>query len=385
MACVHGFGIAVAAAAAGYAWAALLAALKRLPAPLATADDARACPVSILKPLHGADDGLYENLRSFCLQAYPDYQLVFGVRDPEDPAIAVVRRLRAEFPRRVMTLVVDPRTHGRNLKVSNLINMLPFAHHDVLVLSDSDVKVPTDYLARVTAPLSDPGTGVVTCLYRGIAPHAIWSRLGCQFIDDWFIPSVRLAYAFNWVRFSFGSTIAMRRDVLQSSGGFEALRDTLADDFWLGELTRRRGLRTVVSDLVVGTQVSETRLAPLWTHELRWLRTIRSIAPAGFTMLWVCFTAPVVLLGLALAPGAVTLGLVLFGLVARLLLHFVQKRGSPEPSPWWDALLIVPRDFLGLLEWAAALTGWHVTWRGQVLDARRNSNALHEPRCSKTT
>ncbi len=371
IACVHGLGIAIAAAAALYAWAALLATHKRLPAPpMSSQAPSGPAAVSVLKPLHGADPRLYENLRSFCLQEHPDYQLVFGVRDPEDPAIAVVRRLQAEFSRLPIALVVDPRTHGRNPKVSNLINMLPRARHDVLVISDSDVSVPTDYLARVTAPLADPGTGIVTCLYRGVPGRGIWSRFGRLFVDDWFIPSVRLAYAFNWTRFAFGSTIAVRRAVLQDIGGFAALRDTLADDFWLGELTRQRRLRTVVSDLVIGTQIGETQLSSLWAHELRWLRTIRAIAPSGFVMLWVCFTLPILLVGVALAPGPVTLGLLLFGLAARILLHFAQRRGLPEPPPRWDVVSILPRDTLSLFEWVAALSGWRVTWRGQVLDAR---------------
>lgn len=384
MAGLHGLGTGLAAAAAAYACAALVATLKRLPVPRAAPGATGPGAVSVLKPLRGADPGLYENLRGFCAQAYPDYELVCGVRDPADPAIAVVRRLRAEFPERTIKLVVDPRSHGRNPKVSNLINLLPSAQHDVLVISDSDVVVPGDYLARVTAPLASPATGIVTCLYHGIAGRGIWSRIGRQFVDEWFIPSTRLAYAFNWTGFSFGSTIALRRGALQDIGGFEALRDTLADDFWLGELTRRRGRRTVVSDLVVGTRISETRPWALWAHELRWLRTIRAIAPAGFTMLWVCFTSPIVLLGAALAPGAVTFALALLGLGARLLLHFVQKRRLPESLPWWDVLSVVPRDFLSLFEWVAALAGRRVTWRGHVLDAHFDSDALHGPRSSVT-
>lgn len=373
----YGFGIAIAAAAAGYAWTVLLAALRRLPSPSLPPRRAALPAVSILKPLHGADPGLYENLRSFCTQDYPDYELVCGVRDPADPAIATVARLRAEFPGRTIHLVVDPRVRGRNPKVGNLINLLPSARHDVLVVSDSDILVPPDYLARVTAPLASPDTGIVTCLYRGVAGPGMWSRLGRQFVDDWFIPSVRLAYAFRWTNFSFGSTIALRRDALRAIGGFEALRDTLADDFWLGELTRRQGLRTVVSDLVVGTQIGESGLRPLWEHELRWLRTIRVIAPAGFTMLWVCFTTPVALLGFAVAPTRATLALMLAAIAARLLLHIVQRRRVPERLPWHDALSVLPRDLLSLCEWAAALAGHRVTWRGHVLDARDDLDALH--------
>jgi ceramide glucosyltransferase len=375
MAVIYWLGTGLTAAAAGYACAALCAVLKSMRAPTSPScisDIRQLPPVSVLKPLHGAESKLYENLRSFCLQTHPDYQLIFGMREPEDPAIAVVQRLRTEFPLLAITVVVDPRMHGTNPKVSNLMNMLVHVRHDWLVLADSDIRVPTDYLARVTLPLADPGVGIVTCLYRGIAQDGLWSKLGRLFIDDWFAPSVRLTHAFGSTRFAFGSTIALRRETLQSIGGFEALRDTLADDFRLGELTRQAHKRTVLSDLVVGTQVSETRLSALWTHELRWLRTIRAISPLGFAMSFVCFTSPMLLLGLALAPSASTAGIALLGACARVLLNIAQRRSSPADSPWYEILLIPLRDGLSLLEWAVALTGWRVRWRGQVLHARDN-------------
>jgi ceramide glucosyltransferase len=372
----HVIGIALAFAATGYACVALWAVTKG--SRKAHQVQPRAGlpqPASVLKPLHGAEPKLYENLRSFCLQDLPEYQLIFGVRDPDDAAIAVVERLRREFPQRAIALVVDPRVHGANFKVSNLINMLPHAQHDLLVLADADIHVRPDYLARVTAPLADPGVGIVTCLYYGIPGPSFWSRLGRLFIDDWFAPSVRLSHAFGSTRFAFGSTIALRRDALASIGGLVALRDMLADDFWLGELTRRAGLRTVLSDVVVGTDVGESRLKDLWSHELRWLRTIRSIAPAGFALTFVCFTAPLLALGLVLAPGPISLGLAVLGSAARVLLHFLQRRISAQAFAWHEALLIPLRDTLLLMEWAAALAGWQVRWRGQVLHARGDGSA----------
>jgi ceramide glucosyltransferase len=258
--------------------------------------------VSVLKPLHGAEPRLYENLRSFCQQQHTHHELLFGVRDPDDPAIAVVQQLQREFPSLPMTLVIDQRVHGENLKVSNLINLLAHARYDWLVLADSDIQVSPDYLTRVTAPLASPEVGIVTCLYHGLAQRSWSSRLGRLFIDDWFAPSVRLAHAFGSTRFAFGSTIALRRDTLTAIGGFEALRHTLADDFWLGEFSRRLGLRTELSPVVVGTEVSETDLLSLWTHELRWLRTIRAISPAGFAMSFICFTWPMLTLALWLSP-----------------------------------------------------------------------------------
>jgi ceramide glucosyltransferase len=371
----HGLGIALAFAAAGYACVALWAILRVPRASAADIERSTLRPVTVLKPLHGAEPRLYENLRSFCMQNHPAYQLVFGVRDPDDPAIAVVERLRAEFPARDIALAVDPRVYGANRKVSNLLNMFPHARHDWLVLADADISVPADYLVRVTAPLADAGVGIVTCLYHGIPGPSFWSRLGRLFIDDWFAPSVRLSHAFGSTRFAFGSTICLRRDALASIGGFEALSNELADDFWLGELTRRAGLRTVLSDVVVGTDVAESQLKALWDHEVRWLRTIRSLAPWGFAMTFVCFTTPLLLLGLCLAPGAITLALALLGGGARVLLHFLQRRTSDEAFAWHEVLLIPLRDVLLLMEWAIALAGWQVRWRGQVLHARGDGSA----------
>ena len=361
-------------AAAGYACLSLWAWFRcnrAPPPPELTGHALRA--VSVLKPLHGAEPRLYENLRSFCLQDHANYQLLFGVREADDPAIDVVERLIAEFPRLPIRLMVDPGIHGANLKVSNLINLLPHAAHDWLVLADSDISVPSDYLSRVTAPLTDASVGIVTCLYHGVAEGGLWSRLGCLFIDDWFAPSARLAHAFGSTRFAFGSTIAMRRETLAAIGGFEILCDTLADDFWLGELSRRVGLRTVLSDLVVGTEVSETRLSALWTHELRWLRTIRAIAPAGFAMSFVCFTWPVVALGLILAPGLPNALLALLGGAARVVRYVAQRRSTARSSRWRDIGLTPYRDLLLLLEWAVALTRWRVEWRGRVLHARNHA------------
>jgi ceramide glucosyltransferase len=371
---IHGLGIGLTFAAAGYACVTLWAVWKATRTP-ATNRAQPLQPVTVLKPLHGAEPRLYENLRSFCVQTHPDYQLVFGVREQDDPAIAVVQQLLKEFPQRSIALAIDPRVYGANFKVSNLMNMLPHARHDWLVLADADISVPVDYLKRVTVPLADPEVGIVTCLYHGIPGPSFWSRLGRLFIDDWFAPSVRLSHAFGSTRFAFGSTIALRRDALQTIGGFEALRDTLADDFWLGELTRRAGLRTVLSEVVVGTDVGESQLKALWTHELRWLRTIRSIAPAGFAMTFVCFTSPLLLLGLCLAPGLITAGLAALGGGARVLLHFLQRRSSDRAFAWHEVLLIPLRDTLLLMEWAAALAGWQVRWRGQVMHARGGGSA----------
>jgi len=371
-------GTGLAAAAAGYACFAVYAVLNGVRRASDAAlqglrSAAYICavskPVSVLKPLCGNEPGLYDNLRSFCMQSHSAYQLLFGVRDAADGAIAVVQRLQAEFPAVDMQLVIDPQVHGTNLKVSNLLNMLPHARHDWLVLADSDIGVSSDYLTRVTEPLADPGVGVVTCLYRGVPRTGLWSRFGALFIDDWFAPSVQVSYAFGSTRFSFGSTIALRRDALEAAGGFEALNDILADDFWLGEFTRLRGLRTVLSDVVVTTDVTDSSLAGLWAHELRWLRTIRAAEPAGFAFTFVTFTFPVLAAGLVLAHNAFCLGIAAIGAGARLVLHYLQRQWRLEPTPAYEAMLVPLRESLLLAEWAVSQTGSRVRWRNQILDA----------------
>lgn len=366
-------GLVLAACTTAYACLSLWAWFRgghRKQHPRADVNDRASRPVSVLKPLHGAEPGLYENLQGFCKQTHAQYEILFGVRDPDDPAIAVVQRLQREFPGRAITLVIDPAVHGANLKVSNLINLLAQARYDWLVLADSDISVAPDYLASVTAPLNDPGVGVVTCLYHGVARDGWTARLGRLFIDDWFAPSVRLAHAFGSTRFAFGSTIALRRDTLDAIGGLAALKDTLADDFWLGERSRQLGLRTVLSDVVVGTQVNESRLPQLWSHELRWLRTIRAISPAGFSFNFVCYTWPLLVLALLLSPSLPCLIVAALGATARLWRYAVSWPSTARSYRWQDLWLTPVRDALLLVEWAAALLHWRVTWRGHVLHAR---------------
>jgi ceramide glucosyltransferase len=315
-------------------------------------------PVTVLKPLCGLEPRLEDNLATFCDQTHPHYQLVFGVRDPHDPAIAVVERLSRRFPSRDMQVIIDPRVHGSNLKVSNLINMLRAARHPWLVLADSDIAVPPDYLERVTAPLHDPGVGIVTCLYHGRAAGGFWTRLGALFIDGWFAPSVRVASSLGGSAFGFGATIALRAATLRAIGGFDPLKDRLADDFWLGELARRRGLKTVLSEVEVGTDVSENSLKTLWSRERRWLQTIRSLNPLGYAFSFITFTLPMLALGCWLAPTAWNAGLALVGTAARLGLH------RRRPARLANAALYAPlRDLLLLLEWLSAFAGRSTRWR----------------------
>jgi ceramide glucosyltransferase len=330
-------------------------------------------PVTIMKPLCGPEPLLYECLRSFCDQDHPAFQIVFGVRDSHDPAVEVVRRLQREFPALELALAANAAQHGTSRKVSNLINMLPLARHETLVLADSDIRVGRDYLRRVVAPLQDPRVGVVTCAYRGAPQPGIWSLLGALFINEWFLPSVRLAALAGSRAFAFGATIALRRNVLAGIGGFHSVVNSLADDYRLGELTRRLGLSTVLSDVVVETSVNEASLGDLVRHELRWLRTIRAVQPFGYSLAFVTFGVPVAALGSALTacakPALVMLGVTL---VARIALHCVlRRRGSTVLHLW----LLPVRDALGLVLWAWSFLTRTVHWRHDRFLVRRYGSA----------
>ncbi len=320
-------------------------------------------PVTILKPLCGSEPELYENLRSFCEQEYPTFQIVFGVQDPDDPALAAVRRLQHEWPHLDIRVVVDRRLIGSNRKVSNLANMLPQAKHDLVVIADSDIRVGPDYLRAIVGPLLDPGVGLVTCPYRARPDRSLWSRLGAMAVNESFLPSVLVARALGSEAFGFGSTLAVRRESLERVGGFGALAEHLADDYMLGELTRRRGLRTVLSPYLVETVTHEPDGTSLFHHELRWSRTIRALRPWGHAFSVITQALPVSLFGVALAGAAPwSLVLPLLALGGRLMLHYAAG-ASLGPGARGDVLLVPLRDLLSFAVWAASFLGRNVRWR----------------------
>jgi ceramide glucosyltransferase len=339
------------------------------------ADDPPDTSISVLKPLCGMEPRLYANLETFCTQTHSSYELLFGVASASDPAAAIVQRLARAYPHRDIRLIVDATSHGSNRKVGNLINLASRAKHDVFVIADSDIAVEPDYLMRVTAPLAQADVGVVTCLYRARRVGGFWARIGALFIDKWFAPSVYLANWLGMQSFGFGATLALTRDALMKSGGFEALRDCLADDYWLADRVRALGLKTVLSDVIVATDVTERNLGALWRRETRWLRTIRSVNPVGFAFLCITFTTPWLVTSGLLSFGFDSSGVdfaqstadtivdlsTSFGLSARLLLHW---RSARSWRAFWRDLPLIPlRDALLWLQWLAAWFGSSVLWR----------------------
>lgn len=333
--------------------------------------------VTLLKPLHGAEPGLEDNLASFCVQDYPGaVQIVFGVQDPADPAIAVVRRLADRFPDLDLELVIDPRRHGANRKISNLVNMASRIRHRVVVLSDSDIRVGPDYLRSVVPILENPGVGLATCLYRGGWTNSPWSQLAAQTIDYHFLPSVLFGLKFGLARPCFGSTIALRRTTLEQIGGFEAFVDQLADDYAMGESVRELGLKVVMPPYLVTHVCSERSAADLIGHELRWARTIRLLDPAGFAGSAVTHALPLALLGAALGAFAPA-GLVMIAsaLACRLILqmHIDDALKVGDNRFWWGPV----RDLLSFAIFAASFFGNAVTWRGKRYNVRADGTLVY--------
>jgi len=321
--------------------------------------------ISVLKPLHGPEPRLYENLRSFIDQDYPKRQIVFGVRNPADGALPVARALIAERPALNIALVIDSRAAGSNLKVANLANMLPAARHEFLVFADSDMHVDPRYLATVTAPLHDPTIGLVTCLYKGVPTGGLWSRLGALHINFGFLPSALVGEAIGTSGGCFGATIALRRSVLERIGGLAAVRDELADDYRMGAAVRELGLTVALSPYLVESTVSEQNFKGLWRHELRWARTVRAITPVGFAGSTVTHAVAIAALAAAFCGFSLTsCGFLLIscllrwasvGVVARIL-------GLPIAGFW----LLPLRDFLSFAVFVGGFCGRSVLWRDQL-------------------
>ena len=326
-------------------------------------------PVSVLKPLCGAEPGLYENLRSFVDQDYPAVQIVLGARDPGDGALPIARALIRDRRRRDIALVVNPRVGGSNLKVANLENMLPASRHDWIVLADSDMRVTRDYLSAVTEPLARPETGLVTCLYKGVANGGLWSQLAAMQINFSFLPGAMVGDVIKIGDGCFGATIALRRDVLDRIGGFARLRDELADDHRLGEAVRRLGLKAVLSSYIVDNRVTETSLAGLWRHEMRWARTTFLMAPAGFAGSITTHTVMVTALAAALfgsgpaAWGAVGTALLLRWASAAAMARWLDL---PRSGLW----LLPLRDALSFAVFLSSFCGRNIRWGERLLHIR---------------
>jgi ceramide glucosyltransferase len=324
-------------------------------------------PVSILKPLKGTDPEIYESFRSHCIQAYPEYEIIFGVSDPADPAVATVDWLRRDLPNRNIRLVVCPEVLGPNVKVSNLEQMVQRARYEHLIVNDSDIRVDDDYLQRVIAPLADARVGMVTCLYRGVAAPSLGSKLEALGIADFGASVLVAEQVERGIHFGLGSTLAFRRTDLNRIGGFKSMVEFLADDYELGRRIAALGLKIVISELVVETHLPAYDLPAFLAHQLRWARGVRDARRSGYIGLVSTFGIPWALLALVAAGGKAWAWLILAAmLLLRTVLGFVVCRSVLQDEEAVERLWLLPlRDVIAFAVWIASFAGHTVTWRGE--------------------
>jgi len=368
-----------ALAAATYYLLALVAAARwKMDTHGPVADSSALVPVSILKPLHGRDPNLYEALRSHALQDYPNYEILFGVSDPDDPALADIARLRREFPSCKISVHVVP-TDAPNAKVGVLAELSRRARYSLLLVNDSDIVVEPDYLRTVTAPLADPKVGMVTCLYRAIAES--WpSKAEALGIATEFAPSVLVARLLGQAEFALGSTMVFRADALWKFGGFEAIAAYLADDYQLGSHIHALGYRIALAPMVVETDLGAESWLQTWRHQLRWSRTIRISRPLGYFGYVVTHATLWAILAAAFGNwwiAALVLGI---RMVAGVAIGRVILRDRNVTRLFWTIPL---RDLFGFAVWLGGLFGDEVQWRDHRLHLERGGKIRDmEPRAA---
>jgi ceramide glucosyltransferase len=322
-------------------------------------------PVTVIKPLKGADEGLYENLASFVRQDYPCHQVVLCVASPEDPALAAVARLKKDFPEADLEVVVSSARIGFNPKVNNMANAYPFAKYDLLLMSDADIRVDPGFLRRMAAPFEDPGVGLTTSFYQAAGSHGLWGHLESLSINAHFLPQSSLAASFG-MRFAMGAGMMVRRKAFEETGAFANLSDHLADDFWLGESVREAGWRLEAVGGCADSVPGISSAGGHFRHLVRWARTIRLCQPAGFYASVIQHGFSLLTLRLlAVGPDAAGLGLMaaIWALKAASSARLSALLGGRQPL---RALWLLPlSEWLSFGAWAAACASDTVTWRGE--------------------
>jgi ceramide glucosyltransferase len=353
-----------ALAAAAYYFLAVIAAIRWSRRP-ARAAGGFAPPLSILKPVNGRDPHFYEAIRSHARQDYPEFEILFGVSHPEDPAIADIERLQRDFPALRISLHVVS-TAALNAKVGVLCALAEAARHPLLLVNDSDIMVGPGYLRNVAAPLADPKTGLVTCLYRGAA-ESFPARAEALGIATEFAPSVLVARLLGVAEFALGSTMVFRAETLREIGGFAAIADYVADDYQLGSQISRRGYRIRFASAVVETNLGSGSWAQVWRHQLRWSRTIRVSRSSGYYGYVVTHATLWALAAFAAGQWRAGAAALLLRMIAGVWIGAGILKYRRTAAMFW---LIPLRDLFGFAVWLGGLTGDTVDWRGQKLRLR---------------
>ena len=347
------------AGALAYCVLAMVAARRYLaarPGAAATAE-----PISILKPLAGLDLDLESNLRTFFEQDYPAFEILFAVRREDDPAIQVVQRLRAEYPHVASRLLVTGEPPYANAKVYSLDRMLREAAYDLVVMSDSDIRVGPDLLRRAAAEFSDPRTGIATCPYRAVAGPSFWSRIEAAGMNTDFLAGILVARMLEGMQFAVGPTIIARRHVLESIGGFERLKDYLAEDFVLGKFAAQAGFGVILSSYVIEHHIGASDFRHNAAHRLRWVRSTRRSRPLGY--LGQIFTMPLPLAILAVIANPAWWPVLPLTIAVHASAAYSVAVGVLRAELDWA--LVPVEDVAAFCFWIAGFFGNTITWRGR--------------------
>ena len=351
--------LALLAGAVVYSLLAVVAAYRYLavPRPAATSSE----PISILKPLAGADLDLESNLRTFFEQDYPAFELLFAVRGPGDPAVSVVEKLRREYAHIPAQLLVTGEPPYPNAKAFSLGRMLQAAANDLVVMSDSDTRVTSTLLRTVSAEFVGTNLGVSTCPYRAVPGPSLWSRLEATGMNTDFIAGILVARMLEGMKFAVGPTIVARRSVLQSIGGFERLKDYLAEDFVLGKFAADAGHGVILSSYVIEHHIGDSTLAENIAHRLRWARSTRRSRPSGYAGQLFTMPVPLALIACAVAPRLWPVSLLTVA-VRAIAAYVVSARVLRTRINW---LLVPIEDLLSFIFWISGFFGNTVVWRGR--------------------
>jgi ceramide glucosyltransferase len=350
--------------------------------PLAT-NEAR--PISILKPVRGLDPGAYENFASFCRQRYPEFEILFAVNDPEDPVVPIVQQLIADFPERSIRLIVVAERLGPNTKVSNLCRLVREARHDLLVITDSDVRVEPEYLRSVAAMFRDPGFGGVTALYRGQDNLQFVAAMDCVGSSAAFCGAALVARELEGLKFMMGSTMATTKERLAEIGGFEALVDLHSDDYELGSRIAARGYRIELLPEPVWMVFPSQTLGAYLRHELRWAIGIRNIRPGGHFGMLFTHGLPWAIAAACVAPSAAVGAAYL---AAYFALRFamawtVGVWGLRDPVLRRRLWLLPVRDLLSFFVWLASFAMNRIEWRGSSFTLEKGRMIPVAPRAGR--
>ena len=337
-----------------------------------------AAPISVLKPLAGLDEGLAENLASFFEQDYPSFEILFAVRNADDPAVAVVEKLRARYEGVPSRLIVTGEPPYPNAKVYSLDRMLAEARHDLVVMSDSDIRVTPSFLRAIAAEFQDPALGLATCPYRAAPGRSFWSTLEAVGLNTEFIAGVLVARMMEGMKFALGPTIAARRETLERIGGFDSVKDYLAEDFVMGKLAAEAGYKVILSSYVIEHRIGSQPFRANLRHRLRWNRSTRRSRPWGYAGQVFTNPLPLALILWAVAPGwwpMVAAAVALRAAVAWAMAAVLSDRLAPRR--WY---LVPLQDLASFLAWVAGFFGNTILWRGRRYRVLRDGRFVLDKR-----